>query len=594
MRCFAILLLSLSLAPRASAVSALIRNEAASIELAADGSSRIGSAANRTHSPRSDPQWKLDCNDNDRKTREPSLCREGRAEPWSLSELKAALPEFAKLYAKRPIQDNNHGVNVNHAFALWYSVKRVKPTHIIESGVFKGQSTWLLRQAAPNAEIISLDPSADSQLLYRDWSAKTKYFMGPCFQDLAAIKWDDLIPKKHRASTFVMLDDHQASVKRVAQLLNFGFLHLYYDDNWRRDVYSFNTVCSKPEETAGVPYKDQFGRINKMLSMEEHTENFAYLNSHLDVYYEFPAVWDPCNSHPRYQSLLAKEEVQSFRGLPSTTMEPEYGSLYPPYVKLKAEGLPPPAFLDLAPPKPVADKAGLALNEMCSFSYANAGIKHNGMRIPQDAFNKGQQNCQITPLACSLLYKGAAAPTTKRVLEVGALFGCSTACIASGISDSKNGATFTSADLFLENVKEFESYFKGLCGSKEKPETCEPHGVTKWALENGGFRKYYDQNLKKLNLAQYVTPTKGDFKKVVEPGEYDVIYLDVTHTPMEIQRNVPFVVENFARDGTIIVFDDIHNQASGGNTNSLVDLQAAVNCHQGTFVGSMYVCAVKK
>lgn len=225
-------------------------------------------------------------------------------------------------------------------------------------------------------------------------------------------------------------------------------------------------------------------------------------------------------------------------------------------------------------------------------SIANAsGIIQNGLKIPEEAFNRDQMFCQISPAACSILYSGASLHSNRRILEVGALFGCSTACIASGISDSKNGATFESADLFLETVKEFEDYFAGLCeNSKGKAINCEPHGTVKWALENGGFKKYYDMHLQKLKLSDYVIPRKGDFKQVIPPGEYDMIYLDVTHSASEIQRNVPYVIKNFARDGTLIVFDDIQSK----KLNLTSELQAVLDCHTGSFIERMYSCIVKK
>lgn len=279
------------------------------------------------------------CHDSSVTPRAPVVCQDYRA-PWSDSDLRRAVPEFAKIYSQKPIAQNRGGVGVNHAFALWFSVKWTRPTHIIESGVFKGQTTWILRHAAPDAHIFSLDPADQSQLLFKDNSSKTRYFMGKSFSDISEMAWDDLIPRKNRATTFVMLDDHQASVKRVMQLLTHGFVHLWYDDNWRKDCYSFNMVCSKPEGSAGVPYKDQFGKFSKMISMSEHNQFVDYLKSHLEVYFEFPAVWDHCLERPYYKSLLSKDEAERLQGLPQS--DGYYATLYPPYVKLKVEGLPPP------------------------------------------------------------------------------------------------------------------------------------------------------------------------------------------------------------------------------------------------------------
>ena len=42
-------------------------------------------------------------------------------------------------------------------FSFFFLLKKLKPELIIESGVYKGQSTWLIENTLPNSEIISLD-----------------------------------------------------------------------------------------------------------------------------------------------------------------------------------------------------------------------------------------------------------------------------------------------------------------------------------------------------------------------------------------------------------------------------------------------------
>lgn len=59
------------------------------------------------------------------------------------------LPAFAELYAARPIAVNDGGMHFNHAFAAFALARHLAPPVIIESGVWKGQSTWLFEQACP-------------------------------------------------------------------------------------------------------------------------------------------------------------------------------------------------------------------------------------------------------------------------------------------------------------------------------------------------------------------------------------------------------------------------------------------------------------
>jgi len=231
---------------------------------------------------------------------------------------------------------------VNHAFALWFSVKQIKPKYIIESGVFLGQTTYILRKAAPDAQIFSIDPKAEGVTgngccwpHFHDDGGKTMYFRGDGFKDLNKIDWDSLIPKDERDQVFVSLDDHMSSVRRSAELLRRGFLHLWYDDNWvNHDTYSFNKMCSKPVGDY-VELRDNFGRTKTNLTLEQHANNSQWLRGHIETYFEFPALYDGCSDHTRRRSLLRPEELSS-HGLPEVDEDwIHYTHQYAPYVKLR-------------------------------------------------------------------------------------------------------------------------------------------------------------------------------------------------------------------------------------------------------------------
>ena len=69
------------------------------------------------------------------------------APPWSRSEILDHIDEFAALYADRPVKENRGGMKAPHLFALWFIARKLAPDLIVESGVWKGQSTWLLENA---------------------------------------------------------------------------------------------------------------------------------------------------------------------------------------------------------------------------------------------------------------------------------------------------------------------------------------------------------------------------------------------------------------------------------------------------------------
>ena len=279
----------------------------------------------------------------------PTLCTKAN-DLWSVDELRGALPIFFKIYLDRPIRANFHGISMNHAFSIWFLAQKLKPSVIIESGVYRGQGTWMLRNGSgPDTKIYSIDPRNPSILVFRDASPRTTYFMGDKFHDFGKIPWSKLLTPQEIRSTLVVLDDHMSSVKRTLQALRVGFQHLWYDDNWKyekADCYSFNTVCSPSHGTKGVVYKDNFGAFSKVISYEEHRQNVVFLQDNIDAYFEFPPIYNSCEQilgkeFQRNQSglswrqnLLSGREVWEL-GKVNYHANPEFFTYFPPYVRLR-------------------------------------------------------------------------------------------------------------------------------------------------------------------------------------------------------------------------------------------------------------------
>ena len=62
--------------------------------------------------------------------------------PVWINKSQDFLDDFISLYEKRPIKYNKGGMLFTHMFYFYLILKNLKPELIIESGVFKGQSTW--------------------------------------------------------------------------------------------------------------------------------------------------------------------------------------------------------------------------------------------------------------------------------------------------------------------------------------------------------------------------------------------------------------------------------------------------------------------
>ena len=145
------------------------------------------------------------------------------------------LEEFATIYRERPIKQNQCGVRVNHALAIYTMIKSLQPTTVIESGVNAGQSTYFIRKAAPTAKIISIDPKVKGVCAEGlRWIDDTNnvYLTGENFVDITEVDWSAYANVSHNPKTVVFLDDHRPILSRIPTLVKFGFVNVILEDNY--------------------------------------------------------------------------------------------------------------------------------------------------------------------------------------------------------------------------------------------------------------------------------------------------------------------------------------------------------------------------
>jgi hypothetical protein len=211
--------------------------------------------------------------------------------PWTTADLIAEIDPFLAVYPGRPLADNPGGMGAPHCFYVWFLLRRLKPETVIESGVYKGQSTWLIEQACPGARILSIDPRPDF-MEYR--SARATYST----VDFGETDWTGLDP----ATTLVFFDDHQNAYERLKQCRWFGFRDLIFEDNYpalQGDVYSLKKVLAGTGFTPPPPRKRKrkllpWPRKPAPLPVPGVAANHAdatYLRRNVEVYYEFPPLF---------------------------------------------------------------------------------------------------------------------------------------------------------------------------------------------------------------------------------------------------------------------------------------------------------------
>ncbi|XP_077218973.1 uncharacterized protein LOC143853128 [Tasmannia lanceolata] len=282
--------------------------------------------------------------------------KQGQTVEWTSKDLLKGLEEFVPIYETRPIKNNMYGMGFDHSFGLWFIARWLKPVLMVESGAFKGHSTWVLRQAMPETPIVSLSPRHPEKYLKKGPAyvdGNCTYYAGKDFVDFGSLDWGSVM-KKHGVSdlsrVLVFFDDHQSELKRLKQALKAGFRNLIFEDNYDTgtgDHYSLRQICDqfyirggghscfrdsdearirmkrkkfwekavdieelcgKDEAWWGVKgvMRDDFNHTNMGISYEEHFQNSRFVESVLDLYWELPPVAGPSLTHQtRYDPARA-------------------------------------------------------------------------------------------------------------------------------------------------------------------------------------------------------------------------------------------------------------------------------------------------
>ena len=203
------------------------------------------------------------------------------------------LRPFMAVYDGRPGVSNHFGTGIMHQFALWCWIRKLQPRYIIESGVKRGLATWLLRQAAPQAKLVLLDPI--NRFIYRDEKYDTVYLTGDNFTDFAHVDWTSLVDP---AQTLVFIDDHNYPIRRIVEANRHGFKHVIFDDNYwlgQGDMTTLKLLCQMllgHMTLHRMTYKDVGKKTQRPMTQQDLQVARDVFDDVIEQYYEFPMIWN--------------------------------------------------------------------------------------------------------------------------------------------------------------------------------------------------------------------------------------------------------------------------------------------------------------
>jgi hypothetical protein len=195
--------------------------------------------------------------------------------PWKPELLRASLTEFLALFRDCPHVDPASGIQSPDAFALWFMVRSLSPSAIIESGVDKGVSTWVLERSAPTADLLCLCPD----LARRVYISQRARYLDEDFLDSEAF-----VPASGHDSdpglVVAVFNDHMDVFPRVQRCAALGIKRLLFHGNYPEHSGQRHislAACLNSRNAAGDP---------------GFRAERQYLLERTETYFIFPPIFD--------------------------------------------------------------------------------------------------------------------------------------------------------------------------------------------------------------------------------------------------------------------------------------------------------------
>ena len=133
--------------------------------------------------------------------------------------------------------ENDGGMKTPDMFILYVMLCKIKPDIIIESGVWKGQSTKLIRKTVgEDSKIICIDPRPIFG--WQDDNDNTIYYTDTEFKDFKNLDLSEYKDKK----TVAFFDDHVNQLSRLKDCYHKKIKNVIFNDNYPKNCGSHLTL----------------------------------------------------------------------------------------------------------------------------------------------------------------------------------------------------------------------------------------------------------------------------------------------------------------------------------------------------------------
>ncbi len=207
---------------------------------------------------------------------------------WDQVEIRSKLEEFLPIFAQRPIQDNQGGMTSVGLFNVWFLLNKLQPQYVIESGIWKGQSTWLIENTLTQARILSID----IDLSLRNFISSRAIYSQEDFLaiNIAKLGW-------RFENSLAFFDDHQHVIPRLQKCLALGIKDIILDDDYPEYAGARHLSAASSWNEKDPSGKPRFPN-------EKH-----FLEQHLEAYYLMPPLFDYPEALTQEKSYLTMNSL---------------------------------------------------------------------------------------------------------------------------------------------------------------------------------------------------------------------------------------------------------------------------------------------
>ena len=187
-------------------------------------------------------------------------------------DIQSYITEFENVFMKSPIKEQGSGFGFNEGVFFYTILKIINPTVVIESGIMKGFTTYLIDAATnENCKIYCYDINLENNLYN---SKKATYINTDITKN---------VPSIYNEKVVALWDDHTSQIDRLKFSLIHGIKYNFFDD----DLSSLNVHADgwPPIPTISMLKDLENGKINNkdFKWISRNREGVVYLKNIIDA-----------------------------------------------------------------------------------------------------------------------------------------------------------------------------------------------------------------------------------------------------------------------------------------------------------------------